>query len=123
MLSLIIIRGLPGSGKSTIAKELQSYVHVEADMFFVQNGHYNFDPSKLGQAHEWCYSKVMRLLLEGFNVVVSNTFTQKWEMQPYLDLCQELGITPNVIVATGKFQNVHNVSEAVLQRMRDRWED
>ena len=90
MPKLILIRGLPGSGKSTLAKQYVaqgSFKHFEADQFFVDaNGNYNFDPSKIKFAHQWCQDQVRKALVEGYNVVVSNTFTQKWEMKAYLDM-------------------------------------
>ena len=51
MKDLILLRGLPGSGKSTFAKMLvrdKDYRHKEADMFFVDSeGNYKFEPSKI----------------------------------------------------------------------------
>lgn len=76
--NLYIVRGLPGSGKSTFAKSLGG-VNYEADMFFInENGEYNFDPSKLKDAHNWCRHKAMDSMKSGEPiVVVSNTFTQE----------------------------------------------
>jgi len=51
-ISLVIIRGCSGSGKSTLAKLLGSnFKHFEADMYFMKNGVYQFDGTKLGAAH------------------------------------------------------------------------
>ncbi len=46
MKELFLLRGLPGSGKSTLAKSL-SDSHIEADMFFMKDGEYKFDGSKI----------------------------------------------------------------------------
>jgi len=54
---LILLRGLPGSGKSTFANLLGG-IHVEADQYFIQDGEYKFDASKLKQAHNWCKLRV-----------------------------------------------------------------
>ncbi len=53
---LVLIRGLPGSGKSTMAKDLatQGYLHFEADMYFELDGHYRYDASCIREAHSWC---------------------------------------------------------------------
>ncbi len=52
--TLYIVRGIPGSGKSTFAKTLGGQ-HYEADMFFIdENGVYNFDFTKIKDAHQWC---------------------------------------------------------------------
>ena len=53
MQELIIIRGIPGSGKTTMAKSYQGYSHYEADMFFMKDGVYNFDRAKIKNAHNW----------------------------------------------------------------------
>jgi predicted kinase len=126
MPTLILIRGLPGSGKSTLARKLaqeRGLVHVEADMFFVRGGKYRFKPHDLPRAHAWCERQARQHLEAGTSVVVSNTFTRRWEMQPYFDMAAELGVPVEVIVATGTFKNVHGVPEYAIQRMRERWED
>ncbi len=124
-MQLFIIRGLPGSGKSTIANAMRhaGFVHVEADMFFMESGSYKYVPEKIKLAHEWCQYTVRHALENGNNVVVSNTFTRRFEMQPYIDMATEFGIVPNIMTANGNFGNVHGVPDEVLQKMRDRWED
>jgi predicted kinase len=118
----VIIRGLPGSGKSTIAKAMRGFAHYEADMFFMVAGEYRFDAALIGEAHSWCQRQARQALSQGDHVVVSNTFSRKWEIQPYFDMCKEFGVEPLIVEAKGKFQNVHNVPEQVIQRMLDRWE-
>jgi predicted kinase len=122
-MHLFLIRGLPGSGKSTIASSFAGFHHFEADMFFMQDGVYKYDASKIKQAHEWCQQAVRNALDIGGDVVVSNTFTRWDEMKPYFDLALEFGIDPNVMTAQGNFGNVHGVPDEVIRRMRDRWED
>ena len=60
MKKLILLRGLPGSGKSTFAKSIsnESTGHIESDMFFVKDGEYKFDGSKIKDAHNWCQDVV-----------------------------------------------------------------
>lgn len=122
-MELVLIRGLPGSGKSTLAKSMPAHHHLEADMYFVQpHVGYVFDKSKISSAHGWCQSEARRMLEAGRNVVVSNTFTQKWEIQPYLDIAASLNVHVRVIEATGNFKNVHGVPDEAIERMRARWE-
>jgi len=82
---LVLIRGLPGSGKSTMALVLAQvgYVHYEADMYFMQDGQYQYDSRQVRQAHQWCREQTLRALQAGKRVVVSNTFTRLQEMEPY----------------------------------------
>ena len=121
-MSFLLIRGLPGSGKSTLAKRLVgggwADVYFESDMFFEKDGVYRFDPKLLSDAHAWCLERATHWHNEGWRVVVSNTFTRKWEMEPYL----EVDPYAIVIVATGEYQNVHGVSDEKIQQMRERWE-
>jgi len=57
---LILVRGVPGSGKTTFAEMIQGPhgAIVATDDFFYEDGAFNFDPSKLGEAHEWCRQQV-----------------------------------------------------------------
>jgi predicted kinase len=129
MKNLILLRGLPGSGKSTLAKMLvgkKEYYHKEADMFFVdRDGNYNFQPSKIKDSHAWCQEEVEFLLnLEHSPVVVSNTFTQEWEMKPYIDLANQYGYTIFTIIVENRHgnSNVHNVPEETIEKMKNRFE-
>jgi predicted kinase len=120
----LLVRGVSGSGKSTYARSLRGYKHIETDMFFLNwLGKYDFDYTRLGEAHDWCQRTTRHMLQSGNNVVVSNTFTQRWEIQPYLDMAEELGISVEIIVMRGRYQNTHNIPDEVIQRQLDRWED
>ena len=96
MKELFLLRGLPGSGKSTLAKMLvgdKDYCHKEADMYFVDgDGNYKFQPSKIKEAHKWCKEEIeFSMKYEHSPVVVSNTFTQEWEMEEYYKLAEKYG--------------------------------
>ena len=125
---LYIVRGIPGSGKSTFSKTLvkKDYCHKEADMFFVdRDGNYNFEPSKIKDAHQWCQEEMDFLMrLELSPVVVSNTFTQEWEMQTYIDLAKKYGYQVTTLIIENRHgnSNVHNVPAETLDRMRQRFE-
>lgn len=124
---LYIVRGLPGSGKSTLAKKMvkdgAADVHYEADMFFMINGKYQFNPAKLRYAHEWCFEAVRHALMtREQNVVVSNTFTQKWEAEKYITLAVMSGIDVEIITCTENYGSIHDVPEDAMVKMRDRFE-
>jgi predicted kinase len=130
MKNLILLRGLPGSGKSTAAKLLGAngagYAHHEADMYFMQDGVYNFDASKLRNAHEWCRNQTEKSMMDDkiSVVIVSNTFTQEWEMEAYTNLANQYGyrVTSFIVENRHGGVNVHGVPEDKLQMMKDRFE-
>lgn len=117
---LILVRGLPGSGKSTFAKTL-NLPHFEADQFFMVNGEYQFNRDLLGAAHQQCQFDTDNTLKIGQSVVVSNTFTTIKELKPYFEMAAKYGIPPTVITMNGSFKNVHAVPEATLVAMKQRF--
>lgn len=128
MAKLIIVRGLPGSGKSTYAKTLVDLdcadLFLEADQYFEDGfGNYLFDATKLHAAHKWCQYEVKRYLGMGMTVVVSNTFTTAKEMKPYIQMAEELGLDVDVIRMMDNFGSIHNVPDHTIERMRDRFVD
>lgn len=58
----------------------------------------------------------------GRPVVVANTFTRRWEMEPYLKAAKKRGIKVRIVEATGNWANVHGVPADAIERMRARWE-
>jgi predicted kinase len=129
MKTLILLRGLPGSGKSTLAKMLvgdKDYRHKEADMFFVDGeGNYKFEPSKIKDAHAWCQEEVDFLMrYEHSPVVVSNTFTQEWEMDAYFELAEKYGYQTSCLIVENRHngENVHGCPVDKIEQMEDRFE-
>jgi len=114
---LVLVIGLPGSGKSTIASEFSEtngFVHVEADQYFIdEDGVMSFSSELLEDAHEWCLSETKKLLDGGQNVIVSNTFITAEERTKYF----ALGYKFAVHTCYGKFQSIHNVDQDVIDRM------
>jgi len=126
---LTLIRGLPGSGKTTLASDLRFSLstrgevdHFEADMYFEdENGNYNFDRTKLREAHVWCQEQTRMSLKAGKIVIVSNTFTTTKELQPYFDIAATFGITPSVYLTQNDWGSIHNVPTETLNEMRKRF--
>ena len=129
MKELFLLRGLPGAGKSTLAKMLvgdKDYCHKEADMYFVdRDGKYKFNPSQLKDAHKWCQGEIeFAMKYDHSPVVVSNTFTQEWEMQSYYELAEKYGYRVHSLIVENRHGGVneHGVPEEKLQQMSDRFQ-
>lgn len=125
MTTLTLVRGVSGSGKSTVAVSLLDYfpyaLAYEADMYFYDNyGNYVFDQTKLHLAHKWCERVTREGLEDGNDVIVSNTFTRLSEMKAYYKMAKELKVTLNIITCQADFGNVHNVPETALDAQRKR---
>lgn len=119
---LHIVRGVSGSGKSTLARKLGGY-HVEADMYFEDaDGHYNFDPSKLKSAHRFCQKRVEGSMAVGEPlIVVSNTFTEFWEILPYIHLAEVHEYKVDITTLTEVYGNIHDVPESVVEKQKNRF--
>lgn len=147
-MKLLLIRGLPGSGKTTLARQLveagEYDCHFEADMYFclsqqkaphplagvlpeypLARGKYYYDPALVATAHHWCQLKTATALGMGRSVVVSNTFVERWEVELYRDIAARFPVPVPVEIrtATGRFKNVHGVPEHVLRIMEKKWEE
>ena len=127
-MHLYLIRGLPGSGKSTLSNSLLEaglVDHVfEADMYMVdKKGNYNFDPSRLKECHSTCFENTSVVLSSGKNVAVSNTFVKLWELDKYEDMAKSLGAKVTILRCEKNFGNVHNVPHEVVARMYHTFED
>jgi len=123
---LILIRGLPGSSKTTKALEILSenpdFVHFEADMFFMKDGKYCFDQEKLPQAHEWCINSACDAMYYGKSVIVANCFIKKRDMKPYLEIAKQLNYEIEILTREGNYGSIHDVPDEVMERMRNNFQ-
>jgi predicted kinase len=123
-MTLYLLRGLPGSGKSTLADELLAcdlaQVKCEADSFFMKKGFYDWDPTKLPEAHAECYACAELALLCGKSVVVSNTSLTEREVDRYKTLAESVGVKfVSILVETRHNNpNVHMIPTNKLASMR-----
>ena len=126
--TLYLIRGVPGSGKSTFANQLlyQGVVYqvLEADKYFINGeGQYNFDPSKLREAHEWCQTRAKLYLLDGDSVAVANTSTTEKEVAIYQQIAEltDSNFVSIIVENRNNTENIHNVPAEKIQQMKNRF--
>jgi predicted kinase len=141
-MKLILLRGVSGSGKSTkasrivadflISKPARTTKICSADLFFMKDGQYTFDPKKLGMAHSWCKSEVKKAMDEGTDLIIlDNTSTQKWEMEAYYKLAETFNYKAEEVIV-GAFdeanlqiyalRNQHGVSLDIIRKQAKRFE-
>jgi predicted kinase len=132
MKNLYLLRGLPGSGKSTLANQIGD-TYFEADMYFInENGEYIFNGADIKKAHQWCQSQVELAMiqnhitdgLDSSDIIVSNTFTQEWEMEPYYKLAVSYGYRVFSLIVENRHggENIHGAPADKIQAMKDRFE-
>ena len=135
-----ILRGLPGTGKSMLARTMEmgwGYAKsFSTDDYFMVNGKYQFDPSKLGEYHQKNLNAAddyMKSFKDSHNTImciIDNTNTQHWEYEKYIQSAENNGFMVQIIsidwdakdIPLYAERNSHGVPEEAIQRMADRWE-
>ena len=130
MTKCVIICGCSGSGKSTYARELASFADkegktwkiCEADDFFMVDGVYKWEASRLGEAHALCFGKYLRAIASGTDLVIcSNTNLEKSDISPYVLAAAAYGIVADIIViecdpTLAATRNQHGLTERDVRR-------
>ena len=153
MNKAIILRGPSGCGKSSFARKLKAgfekagakVVIVSADDFFekevdhmiasgqvVTTKEYQFDPTKLPEAHQSAFGKFLEALKAKVNVVIAdNTFIRLWEVQNYIKAAEMAGYPVEVYefrimtieeLGNCSQRNIHRVPFDVVARMATSFE-
>lgn len=148
MKKLIIIRGISGSGKSYTAKKIydgilynldendvvrNNITIIEADQYFYDGKNYNFDATLLGDAHTYCRLSVKKeiAIVKCKNIIVSNTFTQFWEMEDYIKLADKYGYLVEIRESDSPWRynvdecfkrNTHNVPYETIKKQMNRFQ-
>lgn len=133
MKRVILMQGLPGSGKSTfITDNWASYnpTVCSADGYFNHYG-IKWSPRELPKAHAHSLTLFAMALGRGDSLIfVDNTNTQYWETGPYREMALAMryefviadlfdaGLSDEALAE----RNIHNVPVEAIARMRDRYE-
>ncbi|XP_064097924.1 LOW QUALITY PROTEIN: uncharacterized protein LOC135209176 [Macrobrachium nipponense] len=132
---VVLMRGLPGSGKSSLAREIKgcSGVVLSTDDYFIdKKGRYVYEPSKISEAHSWNKNRARKMLREMKSpIVIDNTNLQGWEMKPYVQLALQHGYEIDILEpdTPWKFvvkelarKNNHGVPKEKIREMLERYE-
>ena len=123
--TLFVVRGRPGSGKTTLARIIAPGANYAADDYFeAPDGSYRFDAAQLAEAHAACRDGVAQSMVQGHGLIaVHNTFSRRWEYEPYLDLAARHGYRVQIVTCEGDHGSVHAVPDHVVAAMKARWEN
>ncbi|NXK87787.1 N4BP2 protein, partial [Formicarius rufipectus] len=133
---LVLLRGVPGSGKSYLARNLlednPGGIILSTDDYFYKHGQYHYDPDCLGEAHDWNRKRAKEAFEMGVSpIIIDNTNIQAWEMKPYVTLAQQFKykVMFREPDTWWKFKpkelerrNIHGVSKEKIKRMLERYE-
>lgn len=123
-MKVVILRGLPGSGKSTWASKQPGAVICSADDYFIMpDGQYLFNRGLIGKAHEDCHRKFTLAIGQRRPlIIVDNTNVTTREYRRYALAAGSLGYDIEIRVFTGEFGNIHDVHAETIKRMDDLWQ-
>ena len=128
---LYLMRGLPGSGKSTKARALSKNIY-STDDFFIENGIYKFDFEKLEEAHNWNQQRVKESMSKVISpIVIDNTNSKAWELKPYVKMGIEFNYSIFLVEPETEYKfnpkelakrNIHNLTEEKIKEFLKKFE-
>lgn len=147
MKHMVIMRGLPGSGKSFYAHELAQCLMKQkkpkksgqtswdvrvfsADMFMVdKDGNYSFDVTRLGHCHTRCYTHASTFMsLEHIDAVIVDNTNLTWdELSPYVMIGRANDARVTILEMVREIEvcvanNTHGVPEETIWNMHSRFQ-
>ena len=145
---VILLRGLPGCGKTTFANALKKqYISssedgtpgpeiCSADYFFEHDdGSYLYDRRQVASAHKWAQSELEAMMEDIVSpIIIDNCNVMCWEARGYVELAIDHEYAIEIVdvrspwsrnvpeLAKKCVQNGHNVAEDVIRGIFKKWE-
>ena len=128
MNTLLILRGIPGAGKSTLAETLQQTARAivcSVDEYFTdEQGNYVFHHLDNHKAYAACQERA-RGAMEAQEplVVLDHTNTMEWEMEPFFKLAESFHYRVQVCTVENRHQgkSVHAIPDEQLEKMKAKY--
>jgi predicted kinase len=123
-VSVLILRGVSGAGKSTYAASLRGATICSSDTYMVDaSGRYAFDRDRLPETHAKCLTAYTRALTSGAPlIVVDNLNLRRDWYATYASMARTFGRRVYQKTLSGSFQNIHGTPPERVQQMRDWYE-
>jgi predicted kinase len=122
---LIIVRGVPGSGKSDFASTIGRAICTADDYHVDRYGNYDWKPQNISKAHDWCKRKCKRFMKAGITpIIIANTSTTEKEFKPYHQIAKNNGYKVYSVIVENRHGGTdsHNVPVDTLEKMKNRFE-
>lgn len=131
--TVIILRGLPGSGKSSVCDLLDPHHLVSMDLFWTKDGSaYNFDYGKLKEAIDWTHQQFIGALEADYPeasplVVVDNVSYMKMHYEFFFEEARKRGCRVHVLHVERPLEECivstkHSVPADKIRQMHSKWE-
>lgn len=123
-MMLYLVRGLPGSGKSTFASTLARALdcdHWEHDKYlYTEEGEYLWTEKRMAYAYRQCLRDTEATMERQEPVVVSNVFPTAKSLKNYRKLAEKHNYRVTYIVVENRRGgvNIHDVPQEALDDMR-----
>lgn len=130
-MKVIIMRGIPGAGKSTLAKKIAEKtgaVICSSDHYFERDGTYKYVKEEISEAWRQCENKARRLLILRQSVIIDNTNVALSDYENYIQLAYNEGAEIEIVelkvpVDVAKARGIHNVPDESYKRFVSRWQE
>ena len=122
--TLYLIRGVPGSGKSTFTRKVfGNRLILENDQFHMHSGKYEWIGKRQSEAIDWCIDVADMSLSKKMDCVISNTFTKVGYIDTYKRLADLHDANFVVYRMMGNFHNVHGLNDKMVSNFKNSMKD